>query len=798
MVTDFRFFSKRKGVIRIFTMVFSMIMLLCFGSCWLQWQIHENRTASLESWYGKWQAVVTDPSADDLKRLKNSKVIQTTGSVVTGESETGTGDSDFFDLADFSLKAGHLPVSDDEVAAETAWLDEHGLTYELGQTIAAGGRNRVLTGIVNPYRSTWIQGDSLPALWLSSVKQPESRLLYLQAKRGYEDFFDQIRTDGLLIQNVNLEGPWNPVSEQTLPYTVLGLFFFLVSVVLTAMLSDHYLKQYQRSISILKFLGIDSFMVTLDVALLFMKASLLPVVIMVIASLVLSVPFWFVSVTCGIYLLVLILALIPVFFFIRQIRSVNTTPDMKGPIPHFLPSPMEKITIPALVRRHISWNFSRIVMPLLAITFSAGLGASMLAWTMDAASYAATVKLEPDFTLYSDMPGLVITETESLVPDSVLNKIHAMKGVDQCFSFYRSWLWELSWEGMQSQSVIREIPDLNQANGQLISMAEEGFRLRPVLCELSDTPLKTAVLAESGIDPAQFETGNEVILYLPEFSATLEETGSETYELFGTDSERTGLRETSLQEGDSVTLTNTAANEVRTVTVGGIIRTPLNSDKISADRRSKITQAFATPYTVIVSSGFLKHSMINTVEIWMSEDRMPATETSLSTLAGQNHLHFQNDSARNGHFIQYFRNEEFLFLVLTVIAFSVMATITLWSARSERAAEESWLRQLKICDPEEEKQKEILRRYRGSRLLIFVFSLILSMGLAWILQIVWIPGLSVLRQGCASLFDPNLNPTGVLAIIQQSACLSLVISAAISLMIYGLACWINRETDNEE
>lgn len=171
---------------RLFSLAMALTMVLVAVSVCIQYRNVQDQRKTQQEWHGAWQAVLMDPDLTALQEASENLVIKKRGSVQTAAMKdgtiAGTGDKQFFEMANLSIKKGRLPETGSEMAAEALWLDERGFSYRIGQKIQIDEKVFTLTGILDSYTANWTAGNHVPQIWITRLDKPEHTLLYMQAK----------------------------------------------------------------------------------------------------------------------------------------------------------------------------------------------------------------------------------------------------------------------------------------------------------------------------------------------------------------------------------------------------------------------------------------------------------------------------------------------------------------------------------------------------------------------------------------------------------------------------------------
>ncbi|WP_297969959.1 hypothetical protein, partial [uncultured Faecalibaculum sp.] len=286
---------RSKPASRLFGLVMTLAMSLILSSLLIQHRSMEDRFRTQRQWYGAWQAVLLEADDAAIQETWDNLAVDRVGIVQTVSLPDGTiigsGDDLFFDMASLTLKTGKLPESESEAAVEALWLDRQGLSYELGQEISIGGDTVTLCGILDSYAANWTAGDHLPQIWTASLDHPAETLVYMQAKPGYEDVFDEWKpASGVLVRNMHLDIRYDPFSGDSLPWTIVILTAVTGGLLLMGVILSRWLEARQLTLIRLKTMGADTGQLMRQVFLLILGSVSWSIAVLVAEGLILNAP----------------------------------------------------------------------------------------------------------------------------------------------------------------------------------------------------------------------------------------------------------------------------------------------------------------------------------------------------------------------------------------------------------------------------------------------------------------------------------------------------------------------------
>ena len=759
---------------RLFSLAMALTMVLVAVSVCIQYRNVQDQRKTQQEWHGAWQAVLMDPDLTALQEASENLVIKKRGSVQTAAMKdgtiAGTGDKQFFEMANLSIKKGRLPETGSEMAAEALWLDERGFSYRIGQKIQIDEKVFTLAGILDSYTANWTAGNHVPQIWITRLDKPEHTLLYMQAKSGYEAVFDEWSPkSGVLVRNMYLEYGYQPFSASSLPWTIattaaaaggLGIMFMIVS---------HWLDSRQLNIIRLKSLGADTGLLMKPMLFLFLGSSVWVLPVMSAVFLAFRPPWFVMAGIAGFWMILLLVLAFAAWVILFHIPSRVSLHAEKGYIPEHLPTGRKTVSCSMLAGRWLWWNWKPAITGSALLAILAGIIAYTATGFWFDTEMEKQVGRKPDFRFYP-------ASAEASVSQAELQKIRTIPGVREMYSYtIRNDLpendkaYSIGWEGMEL-SPVYQIPGEYRSQLSLFAFQNNGTDLSPVIIEPDELPPLADVLKHNGINLTDLNN-DDALLYLPAFSWTVAGSADcPKIQVFPDNPEIdygkdvTFRTDVSLAAGQEI-LIRSPEGQSRTARIPVLVRQPLN---YTVDYRGLIsdwTSSFSLPYVVIVPKGFFGSESANRVEVWTEGRRDAAIQSDMAALASHSGMKLQNDAVTNEKIIRFFADERLLYCVLTVVVFLVWIFILCWSVIRVRKSIKNFLNRLRRTGTDTRtclaiRNQIVLRIGLAS----IVFTGAALTACLW-LQLSFIPNLSMITRAAPSLVDPSGQPAGVLWIL---------------------------------
>lgn len=754
--------------LRLFSVVMVVAVALITFSTLIQYRNLEDRRQTQQAWYGSWQAVVLDTDERGMREARDNLVISSVGKVKTAWLDNsllaGTGDTSFFDLANLSWKKGRLPETESEMAAEAIWLDQQGLSYDLGQTIRIGEKAYTLTGILDSFSAGWTAGDHIPQVWLTQIEKPAEINLYLRARSGYEDVFDEWKpSTGVLVKNMNLELEYDPLAPSNLPWTVVSAAAGMGALFLIHIILSRWMESREITMIRLKSMGADTHILMKATGKQLILGSLWGLPVIAAGVFLVKCPWPLTGGLLGFWFLLLMAALLWTRLMIQRLPASFSSHADKMHVPGHLPKGRAKLTVHMLAERWLRWNWKAAIAGpvLLAVLIVCAAFCTARAW-FDR-SMEMQIERQPDFRLYPRTAGSTITDED-------LEKLKQLPGVKTIYSYTlqdnlipSDTMWTISWQGMENSELFT-IPEDFRQDVHFFNAGEKGFYCSILSPE--QLPALTQVLDGKPLE------ADEAAVYLPEYIWSVEEyNGTSVIRLFPNNTEITFpdsmviRKESSLKAGDTLQIA-APDGTTRRMTVRTIIDEPLNYVADHGNLISQWTIPFVWPYVVIVPEGFFGPDAVNNVEIWTDGRRDEALQSSVASLANHAGLALQNDASRKDRYIDFFSNEELLYLILTLLFAVAWILVFAWFRLNVRRGIQQFLRQFEILGTDEKVCAAIRKQITGRLALLSILAVFLMTCAGIWIQFSFVPNLSVIVQAVPGLVNLEGVPVGVYAMLR--------------------------------
>ncbi|WP_300911248.1 hypothetical protein [Faecalibaculum rodentium] len=727
----------------------SLVLLISFSllamalAVVLQYRNFEVHRAHQMSVYGKWTAIGFDLSRQAIDRLDNHSLVEKTGCVrMTGET-MGMANEAFYDLAEFSV-TGTLPQKPGETAVQRAWLDEHGLSYQLGQNITVGDEMFELCGILENYTDAWTCGSQLPEVltaWEEDVPG-ESEIRILQARDNRFEYLAEAvaGTAAVLYPNTRVQFHLDPLSAEN----ILGTLTVAVVLVCTLggllWIARITITGNRDSIRILKVLGMRSSAITWQMIQPLVQCSVVPSGVFLGALCILHIPLRItMSVMCMFWFTLSVFAAI-VTGTVAGIQELDRQPPLQ-------PLPKRAVGICAglfsFARHSMTGEWKSTLQLTALISALAGLSFYALLETGASLAYQTYASQAPDFRFYnpdlasdSDLR-LSLADQEKLLKDPA---------VEKALLFFETSA------AIPAAADIAPDPWLES-----LYLPDGTHYMGSILCFPYHT--SQAVLTESlGTEAAsRFEKGESVILY----------TGDEE-----------GVTGSGYAAGDPAVFCWPDGTQTQTVIEAVCRRVPEDAAGTSAFPRTYL----ATPYLFAASPAFFKESSpVNAGVITAKgEEEASVLQTTLSSMLTRSHLRLKNMVHGKYRTLRYFQRETMISVWVLMLSATIL-TIFLWQLASRiTRTDEQTMQQLDKAGVYDRRIRSILMLRNCMKLTIQFCGILLAVITAAIISCTWISGLDEIRRLPAALFDYSTGePTGIWHLLKN-----LMLPSALAVALY--------------
>lgn len=754
----FHYYSRNKKLIFYFSTILAVSMFILLFTLYSQYHIYEITKNENEEWYGSWQGVVVDVSSANEDILQEHELMDKTGTTgIYGNVQNsdqsiglvGYGDHDFFDMANLNLIKGHWPKKENEIIVESQVLDQLRKSYDLQQEISVTvqtteghvTKDYILCGIIDNYSSTWaIQRDFPNAFIAQSLGLIEqSKNIYLIPQKGYENILNEIHLEKNqeILENTAIEVSYNPFSTSNLSYTVIGLFAIVSSILLISYTFFQWTRKHYKEIQILKSLGADHRILIKDLLYLYSKSMILPLFIFPISCLWMKLPWQMYLFAVILFLISLVLSILLSMIQIFRIpENINTyTEAILIRTRRLSVKQYKKMSPFRMAIRNIRWNLKRKIVQML---LTSSLLVSLL---LTLTSFNESRFMENYYNGFSDF--LIQAEYDSqgnikTIDPSIVTKLSSIQGVNYFESLYlSSGKFSVAWND-QSQAVFNK----DFIDYPIFQIGDKGInQVFPNVLYVSSSRFKDKIFTdidEGSFNEDTFNSGEEVILYLPAFCYNEAKNELDASQIYPLDNKEDSTKnvctaiyeENSIEVGDEVTVQSRDGKK-RQAKVQGIIREPLNDSFKYDYTDSLLLQAFTLPYTVIASDNFFGlEDPVSHISIWLDSDMNKAPiEETISTICSNEGLQLINKSTEKRIEVEKYERRVLIYAIITALLTFVFVVFLYYFFKQDdvvRAQRNEILSQLGI-------QRRKIRAIENIELVIHLFCILSVSALLYVI-----------------------------------------------------------------
>ncbi|MEY8310166.1 hypothetical protein AAK899_11695 [Erysipelotrichaceae bacterium 51-3] len=682
------YFSSNKKLARKFSILFWMEVIFCLAVMTFSFvtRIYQQKLADQQ--YGNWSVAYYGVLEDELSELKHNPVLEAVGTqringtVIQRNGETekefgsiGTADPSFFELANLQLKTGRLPEKENEIAIEAKTLDGMGISYETGQTIELTIRKEdpenknsqdtqeitktfVLSGVLENYTSYWESPGTLIHFFVQEpVGSDESRVAFIEPKRGYEDALKKVSTEDLLVEtNTNRIFSRNPFSSTNIVPTLCVVLALLFVTVLQIELVLVWIWKRKQELRVLRILGVHQKTLILNVLAMLFKAGRIPYLVLIV-GLALLIPLQYLL---GFVLYLLGLTALVLGAATAMIRQIPLQKEGTKKKKRRTPVTSKVVTVKEASRRFFSqqkWTYRLQIFCLVLLQtgllyFGGQIVQSILFLNNPDIDYRieGMPKADPVSHFCTLDP----------IPDHVLNDLGNWTDVEIRLESRMRHDMKMSWDNIQKSLLYNtEEQRLDPSRHLYVFTAEDGqTELYSSINVIGDSRalelLKKADL-EGEVDWEKWKQGKEAIIYLPKMRMVNKDVA------YGLSAAVDGTIDDSIQLQDLITLEKDGRQYQ--VPVTGILRS------CSPELFREFNPLFI--YGLIMSG-----DEVDSIELDLKDIRNKVpVEIRLSKLASENKLVFRNFASNNEHTQRIYQTKIILNLFSGLILLSVLLVI---------------------------------------------------------------------------------------------------------------------------
>ncbi len=682
------YFSSNKKLVRKFSILFWMEVIFCLAVMTFSFVTRTYQQKLADQQYGNWSVAYYGVLEDELSELKHNPVLEAVGTqringtVIQKNGETekefgsiGTADSSFFELANLQLKTGRLPEKENEIAIEAKTLDGMGISYETGQTIELTIRKEdsenknsqdtqeimktfILSGVLENYTSYWESPGTLIHFFVQEpVGSDESRIAFIEPKKGYEDALRTVSTEDLLVEtNTNRIFSRNPFSSTNFVPTLCVVLALLFVTVLQIELLLVWIWKRKQELRVLRILGVHQKTLILNVLAMLFKAGWIPYLILIV-GLALLIPLQYLL---GFVLYLLGLTTLVLGAAAAMIRQIPLQKKDSKKKKRRTPVTSKVVTVKEASRRFFSqqkWTYRLQIFCLILLQtgllyFGGQIVQSILFLNHPGIDYRieGMPKADPVSHFCTLDP----------IPDHVLNDLDSWTDVEIRLESRMRHDTKMSWDNIQKSLLYNtEEQRLDPSRHLYIFTAEDGqTELYSSINVIGDSRalelLKKADL-EGEVDWEKWKQGKEAIIYLPKMRMVNKDVA------YGLSAAVDGTIDDSIQLQDLITLEKDGRQYQ--VPVTGILRS------CSPELFREFNPLFI--YGLIMSG-----DEVDSIELDLKDIRNKVpVEIRLSKLASENKLVFRNFASDNEHTQRIYQTKIILNLFSGLILFSVLLVI---------------------------------------------------------------------------------------------------------------------------
>lgn len=682
------YFSSNKKLVRKFSILFWMEVIFCLAVMTFSFVTRTYQQKLADQQYGNWSVAYYGVLEDELSELKHNPVLEAVGTqringtVIQKNGETekefgsiGTADSSFFELANLQLKTGRLPEKENEIAIEAKTLDGMGISYETGQTIELTIRKEdsenknsqdtqeimktfILSGVLENYTSYWESPGTLIHFFVQEpVGSDESRIAFIEPKKGYEDALRTVSTEDLLVEtNTNRIFSRNPFSSTNFVPTLCVVLALLFVTVLQIELLLVWIWKRKQELRVLRILGVHQKTLILNVLAMLFKAGWIPYLILIV-GLALLIPLQYLL---GFVLYLLGLTTLVLGAAAAMIRQIPLQKKDSKKKKRRTPVTSKVVTVKEASRRFFSqqkWTYRLQIFCLILLQtgllyFGGQSVQSILFLNHPGIDYRieGMPKADPVSHFCTLDP----------IPDHVLNDLDSWTDVEIRLESRMRHDTKMSWDNIQKSLLYNtEEQRLDPSRHLYIFTAEDGqTELYSSINVIGDSRalelLKKADL-EGEVDWEKWKQGKEAIIYLPKMRMVNKDVA------YGLSAAVDGTIDDSIQLQDLITLEKDGRQYQ--VPVTGILRS------CSPELFREFNPLFI--YGLIMSG-----DEVDSIELDLKDIRNKVpVEIRLSKLASENKLVFRNFASDNEHTQRIYQTKIILNLFSGLILFSVLLVI---------------------------------------------------------------------------------------------------------------------------
>ena len=720
------YFSSNKKLVRKFSILFWMEVIFCLTVMTFSFVTRTYQQKLADQQYGNWSVAYYGVLENELSELKHNPVLEAVGTqringtVIQKNGETekefgsiGTADSSFFELANLQLKTGRLPQKENEIAIEAKTLDGMGISYETGQTIELTIRKEdpenknsqdtqeitktfVLSGVLENYTSYWESPGTLIHFFVQEpVGSDESRIAFIEPKKGYEDALRTVSTEDLLVEtNTNRIFSRNPFSSTNFVPTLCVVLALLFITVLQIELLLVWIWKRKQELRVLRILGVHQKTLILNVLAMLFEAGRIPYLILIV-GLALLIPLQYLL---GFVLYLLGLTALVLGAATAMIRQIRLQKEGSKKKKRRTPVTSKVVTIKEASKRFLSqqkWAYRMQIFCLVLLqTGLLYFGGHII---LDVFGLSA---------LYTDYQIAGIDWVDPVSTFCTIQSIpkevwHELKGwTDIEIQAEARTLHDriMSWDNMQDSLLYdsdkhqldpdRHFYVFTQEDGQTDLYSSISLITDPKAVE----QLKKEEI-EGEVDWENWKQGKEAIIYVPK--VRLSTSMIDHPQAFGLFRAEDGEIDDSIQPNDLITLEKDGVQyQVR---VSGILRN-------SSPELYRLVPALYL-YGLVMSG-----NEVDTLNLGLKDIRNKVpVEIRLSRLASENSLVFRNSASDNEWSHRNYQIHLLLNLFSALILFSVLMVILQVSRIIAKERVDNYLNILKrIGVPQKDRKKFVI------------------------------------------------------------------------------------------
>lgn len=699
----FRYYSKNKRLFfRVFSILSSSLLVILF-SLFMQNHLFEMKKGQNENLYGSWHGAVYNCNESEKSKLINNRMVSQTGFIYTigdvqyndvYQGAIGYFDDSFLELSNINFMKGSMPDEQNEIAIEKMKLDQMGLDYTLNQTISVQlihndeviSKNYKLCGIINNYSATWISRGKLLSFFIieDNAIKPIEESIFFRVKNGYLESLNDLDQKMIrdLVINTNVEFTYDPFSSQNVPYTLLFGFTIIYTILLLIYTFRQWTHTHSREIQMLKAMGASTTSFLQDFIELMGKSLSIPIILSIICVFIFSIPLLIFVLALIIYFVSLSVALIIGYVTVSRIPiNINSFTEDSTIVKETFKVKYKKLTPFRLMIRSFRIHWKQELLQIIICILTMTTAHLSLTHTIQNNYKLKQIEKIADISISTNSKLYYKIETEqgiffsNALPDITkerLNQYIQNNAITSYRTYYFDTRYYAEWDNIQQSPVWNDKFSDKFLFGTWIR--EDWNHIKRFFPWIySSNNIQYYEFLSKHIDEGewnqkQFEQGNTVYIYLPEYTGEYIESKSvpdysSNPETFYDDN--LIYQDQTLKVGDTIIL-QAKNQEPKICKVGGIIRQHFDITETGIPNNL---------YQIFVSSAFYDgYQPTSHINIYLPQNETSEIlEAHFASLAAKDEYLFYNWAQEKRKQQEVFQNDLVLFLVLL---FGILCVLT--------------------------------------------------------------------------------------------------------------------------